>query len=95
MGLTPTSLRKMFCIEALVLAGRPILITLPLAVAAVGAMLKLSYVDAGEFLAQAPLVPIAVFMLAIVACVALAYSLAWRSIRKISLAEVLRDDTML
>ena len=39
--------------------------------------------------------PIAVFMLAIVACVALAYSLAWRSIRKISLAEVLRDDTML
>ncbi len=95
VGLTPTSLRKMFCIEALVLAGRPILITLPLAVAAVGAMLKLSYVDAGEFLAQAPLVPIAVFMLAIVACVALAYSLAWRSIRKISLAEVLRDDTML
>ena len=95
VGLTPTSLRKIFCIEALVLAGRPILITLPLAVAAVGAMLKLSYVDAGEFLAQAPLVPIAVFMLAIVACVALAYSLAWRSIRKISLAEVLRDDTML
>lgn len=42
VGLTPTSLRKIFCIEALVLAGRPILITLPLAVAAVGAMLKLS-----------------------------------------------------
>ena len=95
VGLTPASLRKMFCIEALVLAGRPILITLPLAVAAVGIMLKMSYVDPGEFLAQAPLAPIAAFMLAIVACVSLAYSLAWRNIRKISLAEVLRDDTMM
>lgn len=95
VGLTPASLRKMFCIEALVLAGRPILITLPLAVAAVSAMLKLSYVDAGEFLAKAPLLPIGIFMLAIVACVALGYSLAWRNVRKISLAEVLRDDTMM
>ena len=32
VGLTPKELRKMFCIEALVIAGRPILITLPLAV---------------------------------------------------------------
>ena len=95
VGLTPASLRKMFCIEALVLAGRPILITLPLAAAVVSVMLKMSYLDAGEFLAEAPLLPIALFMLAIVACVALGYCLAWRNVRKISLAEVLRDDTMM
>ena len=95
VGLTPASLRKMFCIEALVLAGRPVLITLPLAAAVVAAMLKLSYVDAGEFLAEAPLIPIGLFMLAILACVALSYLLAWRNVRKISLAEVLRDDTMM
>lgn len=95
VGLTPASLRKMFCIEALVIAGRPILITLPLAALAVGTMLKMSYVAPGEFLAEAPLLPIALFLLAIVACVALSYSLAWRNVRKISLAEVLRDDTMM
>ena len=95
VGLTPASLRKMFCIEALVIAGRPILITLPLAALAVGTMLKMSYVAPGEFLAEAPLLPIALFLLAIVACVALSYSLAWWNVRKISLAEVLRDDTMM
>ncbi len=95
VGLTPGEIRKMFCIEALVLAGRPILITLPLAVIAVGYMLKMSYLGIGEFMAEAPLVPIMVFMLAISASVALAYGLAWRDVGKISLAEVLKDDTMM
>ena len=95
IGLTPEELRKMFCIEALAIAGRPILITLPPAVLAAGYMLKLSYVDAGEFLAEAPLMPITAFMLAILGAVGLAYFLAWRNVRRISLAEVLRDDTMM
>ena len=85
----------MFCIEALVIAGRPVLITLPLAVLVVKGMLKLSYLGAGEFLAVAPFIPIGVFMLAILGAVALAYYLGWRNIRKIRLAEVLRDDTMI
>lgn len=95
VGLTPQEIRKMFCIEAFVIAGRPILITVPSAVIAVGYMLKMSYVAAGEFLAEAPLVPITFFMASILASVALAYYLAWRSVRRISLAEVLRDDTMM
>ena len=85
----------MFCIEAMVLAGRPILITLPLAAIVVGYMLKLSYVEPGEFMAEAPFVPILLFMLAILGSVALAYYLAWRNVREISLAEVLKDDTMM
>ena len=95
VGLTPKELRKMCCIEALVIAGRPILITLPLAVMAVGYMLRMSYLEVEVFMAEAPLLPVILFMLAIVASVALAYYLAWRNIRKISLAEVLRDDTMM
>lgn len=95
VGLTPGELRKMFCIEAMVIAGRPILITLPLAVITVWYMLKVSYLAVGEFLAEAPLVPIAIFMLAILGSVALAYSLAWRNARRISLVEVLRDDAMM
>lgn len=95
VGLTPKELKKMFCIEALALAGRPILITLPLAIAAVSYMLKRSYVAPGEFMAQMPLISIIIFMLAILGSVALAYYLTWRNVRKINLAEVLRDDTMM
>ena len=95
VGLTTEDIRKMFCIEALVLAGRPILITIPPVLVAVGYMLKLSYVGIGEFMAKIPLAPIIIFMLAILGFVALAYYLAWCNVRKISLAEVLRDDTMM
>ena len=95
VGMTQGEIRKMFCVEALAIAGRPILITLPIAVITVGYMLKLSYVEAGTFLAEAPLIPIMIFMLAIWGIVAFAYYLGWRNIRKINLAEVLRDDTMM
>lgn len=95
VGMTPKEIRKMITVEALVIAGRPILITLPLAVIVVGAMLRASYLGTAEFLAEAPFPPIIAFMLAICASVALAYYLGWRNIRKISLAQVLRDDTMM
>ena len=95
VGMTQGEIKKMFCVEALTIAGRPILITLPLAAITVGYMLKLSYVEVGTFLAEAPLIPIMIFMLAIWGIVAFAYYLGWRNIRKINLAEVLRDDTMM
>ncbi len=95
VGLTPKELKRMFCIEAAVIAWRPILISLPITAAAVGVMLKASYMEVGVFAAEAPYIPILLFMLAILASVALAYYLAWRGVRKISLAEVLRDDTMM
>lgn len=95
VGLTPKQLQKMFCIEALVIAGRPVLIGLPVVAAAVALMLKASYMQAREFMAQAPYVPILLFLLAILGCVALAYALAWRRVRRLSIAEVLRDDTMI
>lgn len=80
--------------ETLTIAGRPILITLPLAIVAVGCMLKTSYIELGTFLAETPIFPIMIFMLAIWGTVAFAYYLGWRNIRKSNLAEVLRDDTM-
>jgi len=94
VGMTPKEIRKMFCIEALVIAGRPVLITLPLAAFTTWYMLRASYLEAALFLAEAPFVPIAVFMLGIWGTVALAYYLGWRNIRKINLAEVLQDDTL-
>lgn len=95
VGMTPGELRKMFCIEAFVLAGRPMLWAAVVAVLAVGAMLRASYMDAGEFLAEAPCLPVGAFMLAVGGAVAFAYYMSWRKMRKIDLAEVLRDDTML
>ena len=95
VGMTQGEIKKMFCVEALTIAGRPILITLPLAVITVGYLLKISYVEVGTFLAEAPVIPIMIFMLAIWGIVAFAYYLGWRNIRKIDLAEVLRDDTMM
>jgi len=95
VGLTPQGIRKMFCIEAIVTASRPVLIASPIASLAVGYMLKISYLEAGEFWAEAPYIPILVFMLAVLGFVALAYYLGWRNMRKLSLAEILRDDTLL
>jgi len=40
VGMTPKEIRKMFCIEALTIAGRPVLISLPLAVLTVGCLLR-------------------------------------------------------
>lgn len=95
VGLTPKELKKMFCIEALVIAGKPMIISLPLVLVAVAYLLRKSYVEVEVFMAEAPFLPILMFLLAMLSFVALAYYLAWRNVRKISLAEVLRDDTML
>ena len=94
VGMTPAGLRKMFCIEALVIAGRPVLITLPVSALIVWYMLRMSYMEAETFFDEAPVLPVAVFMLAILGAVAFAYYLGWRRVRKIDLAEALRDDTM-
>ena len=95
VGMTPGELRKMFCIEAFALVARPMLWASGVAVLAVGAMLKASYMNPAEFLAEAPFVPIGAFVLSVGGTVALAYYLSWRRMRGMDLAEVLRDDTMM
>lgn len=52
VGMTPKGMRKMFCIEALVIAGRPILITLPLTAVFVGFMITASYLNPQEFFCE-------------------------------------------
>jgi len=95
VGMTPGSMRKMFCIEALVIAGRPLLITFPLTAAAVGFMIKASYLDPMEFLEKAPIMPIAAFALIVFAFVALAYYIGGRKILKYNLANALYNDSMM
>lgn len=94
VGMEPASLRKMFCIEALVIAGRPILITLPLTAVITGFMIRASYLNPMEFIAQAPVLPILIFCLAICLFVALAYYLGGKKVLQCNLSDALRDDTI-
>ena len=94
IGMTPEGMRKMFWIEALVIAGRPVLITLPIAVVFVWLMIAASYLNPMEFLAVAPIVPILLFIVALFGFVALAYYLGGKKILKCDLVEALRTDYM-
>lgn len=93
VGMTEANIRKMFCIEALVIAGRPLLVTLPLTVVFVGCMMTASYLDPMEFLVEAPILEISLFIVAIFVFVGLAYYLGGRRILKSDMAATLRNDT--
>lgn len=95
VGLTPAGIRKMFWIEALVIGLRPVLITLPLSTATVWYLLKMSWMEWPVFWSRAPFVPVAEFLAAVWAAVALAYYLGWRGVKTISLAGALGDDRMM
>lgn len=94
VGMTPAGMCKLFCIEALVIAGRPILITLPLTAAFVVYLTKASFLKLSEVLPEIPVLQIVFFHVVIVVFVALAYYLGGRRAMKNSLVEALRDDTM-
>lgn len=95
LGLPPEGIRKMFCVEALVIAGRPVLIGLPLTLLAVIAFIRISYLEPMLFIREAPFGPILLFILAIFAFVALAYYLGAKKVLGSSLIDSLRDDTVI
>ena len=94
IGMTPESMRKMFRIEALVIAGRPVLITLPVTVLFVWFMITASHLNPMEFLSVAPIVPVVIFVAAIFGFVALAYDIGARKVLNCDLAEALQSDSM-
>lgn len=94
VGITPWGMGKMFCIEALVIAGRPVCAALVFTIAAVAAMIKASYLEPAEFIKVAPVAPILFFIFAVFGFIALAYYLGARRLLGSSLAEALKDDRM-
>lgn len=94
VGMTPDGMKKMLMIEALMIAGRPILITLPVTGVFAGLMITASYLDPMEFLAAAPIIPIALFIAAVFGFVGLAYYIGGKKILRCSLIEALRSDYM-
>ena len=94
IGLTPKGMWKILGIEALAVAGKPLLITLPCTVAFVQYALWASCLDPLVFWAQAPVVPILIFAAAVVLFVALAYYIGGRLLLQCDLSEVLRNDAL-
>ena len=95
IGMTEVNIRKVFSIEALVIAGRPLLITLPLTIVFVGFMITASYLDPMEFWVKAPILEISLFMVIIFVFVGLAYYLGGRRILKSDMIETLRNNTLM
>ena len=95
IGMTPANMRKMFAVEAFVIAGRPIAITLPLTAAVVAFMVTASHLDPMVFFEEAPFLPIAVFALLIIVFVSLAYYVGGKRILECDLNETLKDDTII
>ncbi|MDE7178740.1 MAG: ABC transporter permease [Lachnospiraceae bacterium] len=94
IGLTPQEMRKMFCIEAFVIAGKPLLITMPLTVLFVQFAVTASYLDPMVFWKEAPVLPILIFAAAIVFFVALAYYIGGKRLLQCDLNETLRNDAL-
>ena len=95
IGLTPQEMRKMFCIEAFVIAGKPLLITLPLTILFVQFAVTASHLDPMAFWSEAPLLPILIFAAAIVLFVTLAYYIGGKRLLQCDLNETLRNDTLI
>ncbi len=94
IGLTPQEMRKMFCIEAFVIAGKPLLITLPLTLLFVQFAVTASYLDPMVFWSEAPILPILIFAATIVLFVALAYYIGGKRLLQCDLNETLRNDVL-
>ncbi len=94
IGLTPQEMRQIFCIEAFVIAGRPLFITLPLTVLFVQFAVTASYLDPMVFWAEAPVLPILIFAAVIVLSVALAYYMGGKRLLQCDLNEILQNDVL-
>lgn len=95
VGVTPAGVRKILCLEAIVLIGRPLVLTGLFTMAASAYMVKISYLDPMEFLEAAPVEPIFAFVAVILGFTAFAYYLGGRKISQIDPVQALRDDTFL
>lgn len=94
VGMTPDGLKKMFCIEIMVIAGRPVAITLPLTVLFVELASGASDLNSMEFWSRAPYLPILGFIASIFGFVALAYHIGGRRVLRDDLAAALRSSLM-
>ncbi len=95
VGLTPGGIRKIFCVEALIIVGKPVLTSLLVTIIFTGLMIKASYLDPMIFVREMPVAQILSFVAVVFAIVAFAYYLGGRKVMRSSLMEALKDDTLI
>lgn len=91
IGLTPQGMKKILCIEALVIGGKPIIITIPLTILFVLFATRASYINPMEFYENMPVISLTIFACMILACVWLAYYIGGRRICKSNIIESLKN----
>ncbi len=94
VGLSPHGMRKILCMEALIIGGKPILITIPLTLLFVLFATSASYINPMEFVENMPIIPLLVFAGMIIGCVAFAYYIGGRKLYQNNLIETLRNDML-
>ncbi len=94
IGLSPQGIKKILCMEALIIGGKPIVITIPLTIVFVLFAATASYINPMEFLESMPVVPLFIFACMILGCVALAYYIGGRRICKNNIIETLKNDVL-
>lgn len=94
VGLTPRGITKMLGMEALVIAIKPILLSIPFNVLFVLFAVNQSGIAMGEFVGNMPIVPLLVFSAVVIAAVFFSYSIGGRTLKKNNILEALKDDTL-
>ena len=94
LGMTPAGLGKMFLLEALALAGCPVLVSLPLAAILTAFLLRAASIDPALFVQNIPAGPVLAFVAVLFGSVGLAYWLGTRRLLRQSLAELVRDEML-
>lgn len=94
LGVTPGGITKMLCAETFIIGVKPILISIPFTLLFTIFVLDYTSIDFSVFMAEAPIFPIVIFALAIIAAVGLSYYLGGRQLKNHTIAETLKDDTM-
>jgi putative ABC transport system permease protein len=95
IGLSPQGLKKIFCMEALIIAGKPIVITVPFTIVFVLFATTASYINPMEFVKNMPIAPLLIFAGVIFGCVALAYYIGGRKICRDNIIETLKNEMLL
>lgn len=95
IGLSPDGVRKVLFSEAIIVALKPLMISLFINIPVVWAALNASLIPASDFFANMPLVPIAAFAAAIILSVGSAYFIGGKKLRGEGIIAALKDETML
>lgn len=95
IGVTPEGIKKILWIEALTIAGKPILTTLPLTALFMVIIIKASYMEVSRFLPVMPILPIVIYMAAVFFFIGLAYYTGGKRLLRCDLSEALREDAVL